>query len=388
MSGERKNIIILSDSVGLSNSCARLLEDLRQELLLMDIKCHFNLVEETENNENSELIFREKQSMIMRGLSEISLALKLSWRVLATNGIEYNAVISYSPSIFLVFPAAIAKFKWRIPYYLILRDIVPQWLNQSGNLNKGLVYFLLLFVSYMNYRVADFIGVQSNTDLDFLRNIKKNNEGSKIHLLRNWRALDNLWAKSSGGNFKSDSSEIRILYAGNVGLAQKIDVIFNKLLNLNDIITVKIDVYGFGWELDSVIHSMQCHKYSDQISFHEPTNEKLLIEYSRYYDFGLVALNSELQTGNIPSKIILYLAGGLRILGFADDRSELKKLITSKKIGLFMDTGAFLRTKDKQSICQLLSIHIKNNQDNITTCLKEDFSSKNAALTIVKYLGL
>ena len=388
MSGLQKNIIILSDSVGLSNSCARLLKDLRHELLLMDIKCHLNLVEETKNNENSGLIFREKQSMIMRGLSEISLALKLSWRVLSTNRTEYHAVISYSPSIFLVFPAAIAKIKWRIPCYLILRDIVPQWLNQTGNLNKGLMYLFLLLVSHMNYRVADFIGVQSNTDLHFLRNIKKNKEDRKIHLLRNWRTLDNLCAKSGNGKLKSSSSEIRILYAGNVGLAQKIDVIFTKLLDLNDLTTVKIDVYGFGWELDSVVHRMQCHKFHDQISFHEPTNEKLLIEKSRYYDFGLVALNSELQTGNIPSKIILYLAGGLPILGFANSSSELKNLITSKKIGLFFDTEAFLRTNDRHSICELLSTHIKINQDNISTCLAEEFDSRNAAQTIVKCLGL
>ena len=96
-----------------------------------------------------------------RGVSELALFFGLPWKFKKTSFAknQWDLVIWYSPSIFL---GGLVKYvKQYSKYsYLILRDIVPEWLVDVGLIKKGLSYFFLKRIAMHQYRLADAIGVQ------------------------------------------------------------------------------------------------------------------------------------------------------------------------------------------------------------------------------------
>ena len=381
MTVRQKKILILSDSYGFSNSGSRLLLDLEKAFHGEGVICDFLNPDNNQESNGRQIRFKKKQSLLLRGFSEIFLSIRFCKEIIFRDGELYHGVVSYSPSIFLVFPALIAKLKYKIPYYLILRDIVPQWLLQAGLINKGPSYFALSMVASLNYRVANFIGVQSETDLTFLKTTVTDYE--KIHVLRNWRFLPKFVKASLLKNHKAAAPSLKIIYAGNVGAAQNMGHIFSQLLDMNDYATVSVDVYGFGWELEKIIQGLAGHRYADLIVFHEPIEEIELLPKLTEFDYGLVALNDRLTTGNIPSKIITYLMGELSILGIANNGSELQKLITSNNIGAFFETTELQNICKKKLLLKLLVANPEQRRNKISDCLQEEFCPTRAAKIII-----
>ena len=102
-------------------------------------------------------------------------------------------------------------------------------------------------------------------------------------------------------------------------------------------------------------------------------NVPFLIEL---YDFGIVSLNSELKSDNLPGKLVSYLQFGLPVLCFARTDSALFKLIKKNKCGIAID---------------LNSLNENSNELNnflIDLRKKTKFYSKNAIKTYEQYFSL
>ena len=379
---QKKTILLICDCYGLLTSGGRLIRDLEVEILNQGISVKAlhqtspkrNIVK----NGNST---KKVVSNLRRGIDEILLAIRLSFQVLLMPNSDYIGVISYSPSVFLFLPALIAKLKFRIKYYLITRDVLPQWLLQTGVMNDGLVYKLLLYVSRMSYSSASFIGLQSNTDKDIVDKISGKSSISEV--LDNWRTIE--YFKCCAENVHN-SDGVRILYAGNVGEAQKLDFVFKHLLNLNQSLRLEIIVYGFGRGLESLKTTLSDHPYSEMISFYEPVTEKELYKIASKCDCGLVALDDGLLTGNIPGKILTYLNYRLPVIGVARQASELESLIKQEHIGIFLSYEC-LRSNDTNNIAKkIIETNKTVDRDTLINCLKAKFSTEVAVKKILSKL--
>jgi hypothetical protein len=75
--------------------------------------------------------------------------------------VQWQAAIWYSPSIFLGILVGALRRSTRCRSYLILRDIFPEWAVDMGLLRKGLAYRFFKGIEWIQYAVADVIGVQS-----------------------------------------------------------------------------------------------------------------------------------------------------------------------------------------------------------------------------------
>ena len=100
--------------------------------------------------------------MLRRLINEYLLSFR-AWGAIASQVEKYpfDLCINYSPTIF--FGPLARKLKERGAYvYLILRDMFPQWAVDIGLLSNASP--LLIFLRYyekLNYKTADWIGVQS-----------------------------------------------------------------------------------------------------------------------------------------------------------------------------------------------------------------------------------
>lgn len=379
---QNKTIILICDCYGLLTSGGRLIRDLEMEILNQGFsvkRLHQKLP--NQNTIKDEKSTKKVVSNLRRGIDELFLAISLSFKVLLMSNSNYIGVISYSPSVFLFLPALLAKLKFRIGYYLITRDVFPQWLLQTGVINNGLIYKLLLYISKMSYASASFIGLQSQTDKNIVDEISGRSSVSEV--LDNWRTIEHFYDWEQNVN---ENNKIRILYAGNVGEAQKLDFVFKNLLNLNQSVRLEILVYGFGRGLESVKTMLADHVYSNMIHFCEPVEEKDLYKIASKCDYGLVALDDSLVTGNIPGKILTYLNYRLPVFGVARQESELESLITSEHIGIFFTYEDLTNSNSSNVAKRIIDTTNTLDRERLISCLKLKFSTKLAVKKILAKL--
>lgn len=376
---QKKTILLICDCYGLLTSGGRLIRDLEAEILKKGfLVTSLHQRQSKTNIDTNGNSVRKVGSNLKRGVDEILLAIRLSFKVLIMPNSNFIGVVSYSPSVFLFLPSLIAKLKFRIKYYLIIRDVFPQWLLQTGILKDGPIYKFLLNVSRLSYSSASNIGLQSKTDKGIVDKISGRESVSEV--LDNWRTIK--YFENSERNF-TKTVGIKILYAGNVGEAQRLDFVFTHLLNLNQCLRVELLVYGFGRSLESLKKTLSKHAYFNMLSFFEPVTEKELFEISLGCDYGLVALDDRLLTGNIPGKILTYLNYQLPLIGVARKASELEDLVKKNNIGIFF-SHEYLRINDSNTIAKnIIKTGHTVDRENLINCLKVKFSTDVAVKKIL-----
>ena len=126
---------------------------------------------------------------VRRTLGEMLLSFLMlrGYRKSPLRQVKWDAVIWYSPTIFLGPLAAALKRASACPGYLILRDIFPEWAVDMGLLRKGLVYRFFKLVERYQYSVANVIGVQSPSGLPYMQAWSQQ-PGRRLEVLQNWLA--------------------------------------------------------------------------------------------------------------------------------------------------------------------------------------------------------
>jgi glycosyltransferase involved in cell wall biosynthesis len=192
-------IVIIADSFPpLKNSAAVLVSSLAEALaslghqLLVITPCLDIKKSHFEDDYGSLKILRIRCGKIkshqnfLRGISELSLFFTLTREFKKTSYAvhQWDAVIWYSPSIFLGGLIRYLRKRSKISY-LILRDIVPDWMVDIGLIKKGPSYYFLKWFERYQYELADIIGVQSPGNKHYIE--KQNLPNLKeLEVLPNW----------------------------------------------------------------------------------------------------------------------------------------------------------------------------------------------------------
>lgn len=349
-------IVIVADSFPpLKNSAAVLVSSLAEALVLLghqvlvispssDIE-----ISHLEENYGSLKLLRIRCGKIkshkkwMRGLSELSLFLTLPYEFKKTEHAlsEWDLVIWYSPSIFL--SGLIRCLKKRSKNsYLILRDIVPDWMVDIGVMKKGPSYYLLKWFEGYQYRLADVIGVQSPGNQRYIEKLQLPNL-KKLEVLPNWMPSTSTSHSSLASNHAQTNLEQTILcgkkvliYAGNLGEAQGIENFAQTMLDLKDRMDLGFLIIGRGSKKEWLNQFIQSHQLKNVLLLDE-VDLKTLDMYYRQCHGGLVFLDPGHRSHNIPGKFISYLEAGLPVVACVNPGNDLVGIIASEGLGLVVD---------------------------------------------------
>jgi glycosyltransferase involved in cell wall biosynthesis len=280
----------------------------------------------------------------MRGISELSLFFSLPhhFRKTVHGKSEWDMVIWYSPTIFL--GGLVKELKRRAKFsYLILRDIVPDWMVDIGLMKKGPIYFLLKWFEHFQYRLADVIGVQSPGNKKYIEKLDLSNL-KKIEVLPNWMP-----STSTTHHFKDDGYSYTnlkhtllagrkiFIYAGNLGEAQGIENFSQVMLNLKDQSDCGFLIIGRGSKKEWLHHFIESHDLKNVLLLDE-VDILTLSMYYRQCHGGLVFLDPNHQSHNIPGKFISYLEAGLPVAAYVNPGNDLIKIITDEMLGIVAGT--------------------------------------------------
>ena len=303
------------------------------------------------------LSFRNK-SYYHRFIFEISVSIILALKCLLNYKKikDIDLIVWYGPSPFLWIVVFTIKIFKKVPVYYILRDIFPDWVINLKIINNKFIIFLLKTLSFPQYTVSDRIGVETEFNKQYLIKRLKNNK--KIEVLYNWPSISDKDKKiiinnnSSINNFLKELNLKNIigLYTGNTSLAHDYfkNLEYFSLLNMNIKIKYNIDIHFFGKEnlkSSNTIFNKSEHNITHFKWDYLPDYE--LIELYKNVNFGIVSLNINNKTENIPGKFVSYIQAGLPVICFTKYSSSLAKMIINNDCGIVIDADLPLKNNIK-----------------------------------------
>lgn len=271
---------------------------------------------------------------VRRAIGELLMPFAMLWNLRRSplKDVRLDAVVWYSPTIFLGPLAGFLKWRSRCKSYLIIRDIFPEWALDMGLLRRGPVYTFFKAVARYQYSVADVIGVQSQGNQAYFVDWLRKKIGRRIEVLHNW--LADRPAKECSIQISQTTLHGRkiFVYAGNMGVAQGIDALLLLAAALRESPEVGFVFVGRGTEFERMQSAIQDQGLNNTLLFDEIDPDEIPALYAQCH-IGMVALDPRHKTHNIPGKFLSYMLAGLPVLANVNSGNDLVKLIESEGVG-------------------------------------------------------
>lgn len=244
---------------------------------------------------------------------------------------RWDLVVWYSPSIFFAPLVRSLKASSQCPGYLIIRDIFPEWAVDMGLMRRGLVYYLFRWIARRQYRLANVIGVQSNGNLGYFDAWRGGPERS-VEVLENWLGPRQDLPVTLRLNQSLLAGRRVLVYAGNMGVAQGLDVVLRLAERLKNDRTLGFLFVGRGSERERLRQSADALRL-ENVMFHDEIDPDAIPDLYAQCAVGLVSLDLRHRSHNIPGKFLTYMQSGLPVFAIVNPGNDLVPLIASAGVG-------------------------------------------------------
>lgn len=270
---------------------------------------------------------------IRRAIAEILMQFFMirNFRKSALKNDQWDAVVWYSPTIFLGPFIYYLKRCNAGSSYLILRDIFPAWALDLGLISKGPTYYFFKMFERFQYSVANCIGVQSFNNLGYFKSWSSTAH-KKIEVLQNWLTPKPISNCSVSISDLAIANRKIFVYAGNMGIAQGM----GDLLLLAEALLARSDIgflfIGRGSDIDILKLDAKNRGLVNTVFCDEINADEIPGLYAQCH-VGLIALDVRHKTHNIPGKFLSYLQSGLPVMAIINDGNDLHSIIENYQVG-------------------------------------------------------
>jgi glycosyltransferase involved in cell wall biosynthesis len=244
---------------------------------------------------------------------------------------HFDGLVWYSPSIFHGPLVQALKRQSRCPSYLIIRDIFPEWAVDVGLMGRGLPYRLFDAVARYQYSLADVIGVQTPSNLAYFDRWQQK-QGRTLEVLQNWLGKP----VKARCPIRLDDTTLAgrqvFVYAGNMGVAQGMDIIINLAEQMQNRADVGFLLVGRGGDADRLKALAKDRKLNNVLFYDEIHPDEIPDLYAQC-SAGIVALDHRHRVHNIPGKFLTYMQSGLPVLASLNVGNDLAQIIRDQQVG-------------------------------------------------------
>jgi len=298
----------------------------------------------------------------------------------------WDGVVWYAPSIFHGPLVSALKRKSACKSYLIIRDIFPDWAVDMELMGRGVPYYFFSAVARYQYSVADVIGVQTPGNLGYFESWSAKT-GRKLEVLQNWLGKPKQKQCTIRVNETALAGRKVFVYAGNIGVAQGMDI----LLDLAEKLRTRSDVgflfVGRGQEVARLKAAAQSRCLDNVVFFDEIDPDEISELYAQC-DAGIVALDSRHKSHNIPGKFLTYLQSGLPVLANINKGNDLAHIIREERVGQVCETN---QVDELLVLLDKLLVQINTDSQLPARCnalFEREFSVNSAVTQIVAALSV
>lgn len=298
---------------------------------------------------------------------------------------RWDGVVWYAPSIFHGPLVSSLKKSSACKSYLIIRDIFPEWAVDMGLMGRGLPYRFFDAVARYQYSVADVIGVQTPGNRRYFEPWLAR-LGRHLEVLQNW--LDK--PSEMRCSIRVDQTVLAgrkvFVYAGNMGVAQAMDILLHLAEKLRSRPDVGFLFVGRGSDAARLKAAAQTRQLDNVVFFDEIHPDEIPDLYAQCYA-GIVALDPRHKSHNIPGKFLTYMQSGLPVLANINEGNDLAQMIRDERVGQVCETN---QIDELLLLTEELLDQIETDSGLSARCaalFEREFAVKNAVVQIVAALS-
>lgn len=276
-------------------------------------------------------VFFQNKSNLSKVLNYLSYIISLIFYLTFLKKEKIDIIFVYATSpIFQCIPAIYYKFLTKKPLVIWVQDLWPDILHDLQIRFANFFSFFLNPIINWIYRSSDIILCQSQS---FKKKIVKLNPGKTL-LYENPSDIIN-----SKINYNVRKKKFRILFAGNLGDSQDLNIMVAvaKMLKKNDK-NVIIDVIGYGKNFSFLQGCIKEHELERYLNLYGYILPSKTVKYYSRSNALLITLSKGVGISKtIPSKFQTYLAYGRPLLICSD--GEINHIVKKNYLGLICRAG-------------------------------------------------
>lgn len=232
---------------------------------------------------------------------------------------EFDRVFVFAPSPITVgFVGIFASFLFKCKSFIWVQDLWPESVKDAGGIHNPLIIKFIDFMTRTIYSLFDNILIQSPAFKKYL--IAQGVKEKKIIYFPNYAENFYKIEKEDEIIRSKFPSGLKLLFAGNIGVAQSFDTIIEAVrIASTKLENLKIIVLGEGRDKSRVEKKIKEENLQDYFKFLGSHPPESMPFYFASADALMVSLKkSKIFSLTIPSKIQTYLACGKPLIGSLD----------------------------------------------------------------------
>jgi len=245
-----------------------------------------------------------------------------------------DAVLAMSPPLTLGTAGWLAARARRAPFVFNIQDVFPDVAVELGVITNPTVISLASRLERQTYLHADAVTVLSD---DLRENVAAKIEGhrpERVKVIPNFVDIERIEPTSKENSYRREfglTGKIVVMYAGNVGFSQSLDLVMAAAAGLAHEPHVVFVINGGGSaraELERKAAGLPNVRFVD----HQP--KARLPEVLAAADVHVVPLRKGLARASVPSKMYSILAAGRPIVASVDPGTEVARVVEQAGAGL------------------------------------------------------
>jgi glycosyltransferase involved in cell wall biosynthesis len=224
---------------------------------------------------------------------------------------DFDVIYSFSTSpVLMSLPGAVLKLVTGKPYVIYVLDIWPACLAAMNIRPDSFFYRFMGKVSKWIYKRADVLLYSSKRFQQYMEDVHRIHMPDEHYMPQ---FADDVFEEKLPE--KPQSKEMHLMFAGNIGKMQNVEVLIRAAALLKDE-PIHWDIVGDGASLEECKELAKELQLGEKVTFH---GRKPLEEMPRYYamaDAMLVSMRDHISVNDtLPGKVQSYMAAGKPVLG-------------------------------------------------------------------------
>jgi colanic acid biosynthesis glycosyl transferase WcaI len=269
----------------------------------------------------------------LRGLDQVSSALKFVAAGLRAGGTRPEAILVYSPPLFYGVTALLLRMATGAKVVLNIQDLFPQSAIDLGLLKNRLLVWAFRRMESSLYRRADHLTVHSAGNQDHV--LAHGGRPGRVTVAPNVVDTEAIRPGERENDFRRrhhiPADAILFSFAGVLGYSQDLDTVIEAARLLRDMPGLLVYIVGDGVEKPRL---MEKAAGMSNVRFLPMLPKAEYAELLHASDVGLVTLRSAVKTPVVPSKILSLMAAGRTVLAALPLDGDAPRLIADAQCGL------------------------------------------------------
>ena len=267
-------------------------------------------------------VFDDRRSTILKALNMLLFCARIAMASTRLGRIDAMMAASTPPILVAKMVSWIARFK-RAAFVYHHQDIYPEITAAEGTKTR-LFNWLRALDTATDHRAARVVVLSEDMRATM---VDRGVDPERLRVLNNFDP----WVLEGRPKRRAESDRTTVVYAGNLGHFQALDVVFEAIVALRD---EPLDIHFIGdGPLRAPLSELVEREQLSSVTVHGYLAPDRVADFlSTRADVGLVTLRPGVIDTAYPSKTMSYLRNGVPVLAAVGPRSELSRSL--------LDTGA------------------------------------------------